>query len=69
MSPVVAYTLTSALQYLLETGLLKPNGRGANSMVGSGGCVDEVEELVRGLWACLLHHGHRAEGKRGDWGI
>ena len=51
--------------YLLEAVLLETSRGGAHGMVGSGGRVDEVEELVCGLWASLLHHGHRTEGDEG----
>ena len=53
--------------YLLEAGLLETSGGGAHGMVGSGGRVDEVEELVCGLWASSVHHGHGAE--EGEGGV
>lgn len=61
MSDPPGASVALAPLYLLETRLLETCSGRAHGVEGSGRCVDELEELVRGLGALLLHHGHGAE--------
>lgn len=52
--------------YLHEPSLLQAGGGSLDGVEGCGRGIEEIDELVRGLWTGLLHDGHGTEEREGQ---
>lgn len=50
--------------YLLEPSLLQAGGSSLDGVEGCGRGIEEIDELVSGLWTGLLHDGHGTKEER-----